>query len=109
MKAPRKGQQAVSPALELECEMRKRLTTAEVRPILDQLAVSFPHDVCSTCECFQGFLVQLSIDADQEADILISPLHAEHGAMHGCLGCDPCPPGDKYASYRRVAQLPAPI
>ncbi len=98
----------MSPALELEFEMRKRLTAAEVRPILDQLTASFPHDACSTCECFQGFLVQLALDGDEGVGALIAPLRAARSAMHGCLGCDPCPPGDQYAAYRRADPRPVP-
>jgi hypothetical protein len=87
--------------------MTDRLTVAEVRSILSRLISSLPHDACHTCECFQGFLVQLAIDADEGADVLISPLRAARSTLHGCLGCDPCPPGDQYADYRRADHIPA--
>jgi hypothetical protein len=80
--------------------MLNRLTAVEVESILNRLTSALPHDACQTCECFQGFLVQLLIDADQEAARLVASHRVERGAMHGCLGCDPCPPGDQYADYR---------
>jgi hypothetical protein len=84
--------------------MTNRLTAAEAGTILDRLTSALPHVACQTCECFQGFLVQLSFDADPEATSLISSHRVERGAVHGCLGCDPCPPGDQSASYRRIDQ-----
>ena len=93
--------------------MTNRLTGAEAGPILNRLTSSLPHAACQTCECFQGFLVQLLIDADQEAARLVDPHRVERGALHGCLGCDPCPPGDQYADYRAdrrgADQTAAPI
>jgi hypothetical protein len=81
-------------------DMTNRLVAVEVRSILNRLTSALPHDACQTCECFQGFLVQLLIDADQDAARLVDPHRVERGAMHACLGCDPCPPGDQYADYR---------
>jgi hypothetical protein len=94
-------------------DMTNHLTAVEVGSILKWLTSALPHAACQTCECFQGFLVQLLIDADQEAARLIASHRVERGAMHGCLGCDPCPPGDQYADYRAdrrgADQTAAPI
>lgn len=76
--------------------MINRLTAAEVRSCLDRLTSALPHDACHTCECFQGFLVQLSINAESEAESLIAPQRVGRSTLHSCLGCDPCPPGDQY-------------
>ena len=54
--------------------MTNHLTAVEVGSILNRLTSALPHDACRTCECFQGFLVQLLIDADQEAARLIAPI-----------------------------------
>jgi hypothetical protein len=73
----------------------------KVRQILDRVRDSIRHDECWTCDCLQGFLAQLEMDAEPAAAELIEPLKVPATQMHGCLGCDPCPPGAAFADYLR--------
>ena len=77
------------------------LNRNEVQTLLTQAEESCPHarDVCSTCECFLGYLTKLRIDSDPADKDLFLPFKVDRMDMHHCLGCDPCPPGDLYADY----------
>jgi hypothetical protein len=90
-----------------------KLTRDAVHSMLKATEDSFPHarDVCSTCECFLGYLAQLRIDSDLTDKDLFTPFKVDRKEMHHCLGCDPCPPGDLYAEYmqKKAAQIPSPI
>ncbi len=77
------------------------LTTEQVEVILKKTAASFPHDECLTCECFLGLVMQLKIDAEPGAQTLLAKYKIPHKEMHACLGCDPCPAGDRYAQHIR--------
>ena len=81
--------------------MDLKLQSVMVRSALEELEAVLPHDACRTCECMQGFLAQLRLDAEEEAGTLIRPWLAPRGQVHSCLGCDPCPPGDQFAAYLR--------
>jgi hypothetical protein len=81
--------------------MNAILTIEEINATLQELEASLPHDACRTCECLQGFVTQLQLDADEDAGALIRPWLAARGQVHGCLGCDPCPPGDQFVTYLR--------
>ena len=81
--------------------MDSKLESATVRSALRELEAVLPHDACHTCECMQGFLAQLRMDADDEAGALILPWLAPRGQVHSCLGCAPCPPGDQFAASLR--------
>jgi hypothetical protein len=77
------------------------LNRETVQAALQTLEAALTHDECRTCECMQGFVTQLSLDADENAAALIQPWLAPRGQVHGCLGCAPCPPGDQFAVYLR--------
>jgi hypothetical protein len=81
--------------------MNATLTIEEINAILQELNAALPHVECRTCECMQGFVTQLGLDAPEDSGALIRPWLAPRGQMHGCLGCDPCPPGDRFAAYLR--------
>jgi hypothetical protein len=81
--------------------MDSKLGSVTVRSALEELEAVLPHDACRTCECMQGFLAQLRMDADDQAGALILPWLALRGQVHRCLGCAPCPPGDQFAAYLR--------
>ena len=83
-----------------------KLARDEVQAFLAVAADSFPHDACLTCECFLGYVVRLRVDSDETSRDLIEAYRVERKSMHGCLGCDPCPPGDLYADYIRMNQGP---
>ena len=89
--------------------MNATLTIEEINVILQELEAASPHDACRTCECLQGFLTQLGLDAPEDAGALIRPWLAERGQVHGCLGCDPCPPGDQFAAYLRTGDKPTAV
>ena len=68
---------------------------------LEKLRACVRHEPCWTCDCLQGLLTELELDADEDVSDLTAPLKVPSAEMHGCLGCDPCPPGQAYADYLR--------
>lgn len=52
------------------------------------------RDECRDCECLQGVLVQIEIDAADNVSDITGPLKVSPAQMHSCLGCDPCPPAE---------------
>jgi len=81
--------------------MSRRLTPEEVRALLDRLRAAMPIPECRTCECLQGFVTQIRLDADPAGAPLTAPLTVPSAEMHPCLGCDPCPPAAMFADYLR--------
>ena len=75
------------------------LMPTQVESILNETVQSFPHTACLTCECFLGLVTQLQIDSGAESRALLAPYKVGREEMHACLGCDPCPPGNRYAKY----------
>ena len=69
--------------------------------MLKRLRGGVRREECWTCDCLQGFLTQLEMDAEPAAAGLIEPLKAPAAQMHGCLGCEPCPPGEVYSDHLR--------
>ena len=80
-------------------KMEQELTRREVEEHVREVAESLPRDECSTCECFQGLLTQLELDSCEEVADIMSVWRLGRVNMHGCLGCDPCPPGSVFAAY----------
>lgn len=87
------------PREDFRSKTRDNMTAIEVEKIVEETLASFPLDECRTCDCFQGFLVQLEIDSKTDVSGLVSPHKVPRGNMHSCLGCDPCPPGGAFAQY----------
>ncbi len=77
----------------------RRLPVNDVQALLARLREAQARPECRSCDCLQGFLAQLEMDADPAAAALIAPLKVASREMHGCLGCEPCPPGAAYADY----------
>jgi hypothetical protein len=75
------------------------LSRNQVQEIVKELENSIIRPECLTCDCFQGLLTQLELDCSEDICNLITPLKAPPGKMHGCLGCNPCPPGALFAQY----------
>lgn len=73
-----------------------KLIPVQVESLLNEAVESFPHDACLTCECFLGYVAQLRVDAEAGSKELLDKYQVERSSIHGCLGCDPCPPGDFY-------------
>jgi len=69
--------------------------------ILKETVASFPHAACKTCECFLGLVAQLQVDAKPDEKGFDSHYKVERKQIHSCLGCDPCPPAERYTAYQR--------
>jgi hypothetical protein len=85
--------------------MNNKLTTKMVGDRLATLREAMILEECLTCECMQGFLTQLEIDAAEEVTELTTSFKVTRAEMHPCLGCDPCPPADLFAEYLRAKEL----
>ncbi len=81
--------------------MGKRLAIDQVERLLIQTMASLRHEECSTCECLQGFITQLELDAADALAVaeITRPWKVSRTDMHACLGCDPCPPGSAFADH----------
>ncbi len=77
------------------------LSRTQVQAVLERLQRVVRHDPCWSCDCLQGLLTQLELDAGEDVTDLTARLKVPRDRMHGCLGCDPCPPGAVYADYLR--------
>lgn len=73
----------------------------EAERLLAKLKTSLPKEECGTCDCLQGLLSQLELDLGSEIRPLTKPLRVTDREMHGCLGCNPCPPAEIFAEYTR--------
>jgi len=73
------------------------------RPDVENLVADtlrrMPRRECRTCDCFLGFLTQLELDAEDDVNDITRALKVPQARMHGCLGCNPCPPGAAFAAY----------
>lgn len=81
--------------------MERGLTTEEVKVILAKLKESVEKEECWSCDCLQGLVTQVELDAAEDVKHLTAPFVVPHEKMHVCLGCDPCPPGELFADYIR--------
>ena len=79
--------------------MSEKLTPQQIKASLAELTASIRSHECTTCECTQGYLVQLEMDATDEAAALVEPLKVSRDRMHPCNGCKPCPPASLCARY----------
>lgn len=84
--------------------MKPGLTRDEVKQAIGQAEAGFPHEECLRCDCFHGFLVQLEMDAVEDVSDLTGRFKVAREEMHGCLGCEPCPPGTLFTEYLRRQQ-----
>ena len=73
------------------------------------LAQSMASPQCRTCECLQGFLTRLMVDADETIAELLCRWRVAPADMHSCCGCDPCPPAALFVDYLREGVRAAPI
>ena len=77
------------------------LNRDEVATMIEKLRGAVRKETCWACECVQHMLDQLELDADEDVADMTALLKIAREAMHNCLGCDPCPPGNVYAEYLR--------
>lgn len=76
--------------------MADKLSRQEVRDLIEKLESSMIRDECRDCECLQGLLVQIEIDAPEDVTVITGPLKVLPAQMHSCLVCDPCPPAEVF-------------
>ena len=78
---------------------RNPLTKRRVAALLDQLTSSVTRQECWSCECLQGFLAQMELDATPAAKLLAARRKVTCKEIHACRGCEPCPPAQIFAAY----------
>ncbi len=83
--------------------MSKALSPDDVAAYVIRLKASVVREECWTCDCLQGLLAQIELDCPEAAEML-SSLKVPTGEMHGCMGCDPCLPGEIFSDYIRRQQ-----
>jgi len=88
--------------------MDQKLSFDAVKNILEDLKKSVIRPECLSCDCIQGFLTELELDARNDVSELTDPLIVPISQMHGYLGCDPCPPGEAFFKYIQEKQNKAP-
>jgi hypothetical protein len=81
---------------------------ADLKMRLARLWASLPLEECKSCDCLQGFLAQLQIDLGDTGLEVARPFMVPRQEMHGCLGCDPCPPGEAFSAYLRTPKAVRP-
>jgi hypothetical protein len=88
--------------------MDRKLSFDDVKNILEKLKESVIGPECWSCDCFQGFLTELELDARNDVTELTDPLIVPTSEMHGWLACDPCPPGEEFSKYIQENQNKTP-
>jgi hypothetical protein len=81
--------------------MGQKVTREAVKRFIERLQEQLPREECRSCDCLQGFLVQLEMDATEDVADLTSLLKVDPSEMHSCLGCNPCPPAESFSEYLR--------
>ncbi len=84
----------------MSADATNRLTTGEARTWLQQLEQAAEKEACWSCECLQGFITELELDAAGDAKSLLEMYEVRPEKLHGYLGCEPCPPAQLFAEYR---------
>lgn len=74
---------------------------SDVHNRIDDLLRNIPREECRTCDCLLGFVTRLKLDAKEKAASILQPMKVLKDQIHGCLGCDPCPPAEAYSNYIR--------
>jgi hypothetical protein len=78
---------------------RRRLSHQEVEGLLASLRRASSREECRSCECLQGFIAQLELDAGDDARPLLEEWRADPVRVHKGLGCEPCAPAEVFAEY----------
>ncbi|MBN2130317.1 MAG: hypothetical protein JW741_12515 [Sedimentisphaerales bacterium] len=78
------------------------LTPDEAQRLLNKLERAASMEACWSCECLQGFITQLELDAAEDSKPFLETYEVRHERLHGCLGCRPCAPADLYAEYLKM-------
>ena len=80
----------------------KSLTAGQVRTLLSQLESAALQEACWSCECLQGYITQLELDAVEEARFLLETYEVRPERLHGCLGCEPCMPAEVFTALLKM-------
>jgi hypothetical protein len=72
-----------------------------VQEFCEKIEEAAVKEACWTCECLQGVIAQLLMDLEEEDISELEKRVRDREALHSCLGCDPCPPGELLAEYLR--------
>ena len=80
---------------------RSETSAGAIKRLIDEVLRRLPREECRTCDCFQGFVTQLNLDAQDDVSDITAPLEVPKNKMHGCLGCNPCPPAEAFSDYIR--------
>jgi hypothetical protein len=86
----------------MSAHARKSLTAEQVRTLLDQLERAATREACWSCQCLQGFITELELDAAADARGLLEAYEVRPERRHGSLGCRPCPPAELFALAMKV-------
>jgi hypothetical protein len=78
---------------------RKPLTAEDIGALLVRLKDALTRPECRSCECLQGFLSQMELDAAPDAKPLLTKQRVPPKKICACLGCEPCPPAAIFAEY----------
>jgi hypothetical protein len=85
--------------------MSGKLSRQEVTDLIEKLESSMIRDECRDCECLQGVLVQIEIDAADNVSDITGPLKITNTQIHSCLGCDPCLPAEIFGDISCLEKL----
>lgn len=80
----------------------KSLTAGQVRKLLGQLELAATREACWSCEGLQAIIRQLELDSAAEARFLLETYEVRPERLHGCLGCEPCPPAEVFAAHLKM-------
>ncbi len=76
-----------------------KLKRSEVQRLIDDVIRKMPCDDCRTCDCFIGFITRLELDSQDDVRDITNPLKVLNAQIHGCIGCNPCPPAEAFTNY----------
>ena len=79
----------------------KPMLLVEAQGLIGQLEQAAEREACWSCECLQGLITQLQLDASEEVKLLLQTYEVRKEHLHGCLGCEPCLPAGVFAEYAR--------
>jgi len=80
----------------------RSLTAGQAGKLMGQLEQVATQEACWSCECLQGYIAQLKLDAAEEARSLLETYEVRPERLHGCLGCEPCPPAEVFTAHLKM-------
>ena len=86
----------------MKTHVEKPLVAGQVRKLLAQLELAATREACWSCEGLQAIIRQLELDSAAEARFLLETYEVRPERLHGCLGCEPCPPAEVFAAHLKM-------